>query len=102
MCQPFCFYFQLIYLFLVRPLQEREPLDPSDEAQKNVPSMLSWAYYQRFFDVDTEQVKERLMWSFIPRPSRDTLSNFIRPSPDLYGTASLYVALHKTRLRYAF
>lgn len=67
-------------------LQEREPLDPSDEAQKNVPSMLSWAYYQRFFDVDTAQVKERLMWSFLPRPSRDTLTHYIRPAPDLYGT----------------
>lgn len=47
--------------------------------------MLSWGFYQRYFDVDTPQVKERLMWSFIPRPAKDTLSNFIRPSPDLYG-----------------
>lgn len=50
--------------------------------------MLSWGFYQRYFDVDTPQVKERLMWSFIPRPAKDTLTNFIRPSPDLYGIST--------------
>jgi len=56
-------------------------------------SMLSWGYYQRYFDVDTPQVKERLMWSFIPRPAKDTLTNFIRPSPDLYGPFWVCVTL---------
>nr|CAG4642004.1 EOG090X0CJ3 [Eurycercus lamellatus] len=67
--------------------------DSSSAPQQNVPSMLSWAYYQRFFDVDTSQVKERLLWSFLPRPSRDTLTNFIRPTPDLYGPFWVCVTL---------
>lgn len=50
--------------------------------------MLSFAYYQQYFDVDTQQVKERLMWSFVPRPSRDTLTHYIRPTPDLYGKSN--------------
>lgn len=48
--------------------------------------MLSFSYYQQYFDVDTPQVKERLIWSFVPRPSKDTLTHYIRPIPDLYGT----------------
>jgi len=56
-------------------------------------SMLSWGYYQRYFDVDTPQVKERLMWSFIPRPAKNTLAHFIRPSPDLYGPFWVCVTL---------
>nr|SVE80941.1 EOG090X0CJ3 [Daphnia magna]SVE81555.1 EOG090X0CJ3 [Daphnia magna] len=62
-------------------------------SQENAPSMLTFAYYQRYFDVDTPQVKERLVWSFIPRPSRDTLTHYIRPSPDLYGPLWICVTL---------
>ncbi|XP_057365263.1 protein YIPF1-like isoform X1 [Daphnia carinata] len=62
-------------------------------SQENAPSMLTFAYYQRYFDVDTPQVKERLMWSFIPRPSRDTLTHYIRPAPDLYGPLWICVTL---------
>lgn len=61
--------------------------------QTSGPSMLSWAYYQRYFDVDTPQVKERVIWSFLPRPSRDTLTTYIRPSPDLYGPFWICVTL---------
>nr|CAG4648856.1 EOG090X0CJ3 [Polyphemus pediculus] len=71
--------------------QETEQKDvPSDE---NVPSMFSWAFYQRYFDVDTPQVKERLVWSFLPRPGKDSLTQFIRPSPDLYGPFWVCVTL---------
>ena len=73
-----------------QPIGDRDPLET--ESQKPKPSMLSWGFYQRYFDVDTEQVKERLMWSFLPRPSKDTLTHFIRPSPDLYGTSNLSCA----------
>nr|CAG4642768.1 EOG090X0CJ3 [Evadne anonyx] len=62
-------------------------------SSENNYSMLSWGYYQRYFDVDTPQVKERLIWSFIPRPAKDTLTNFIRPSPDLYGPFWVCVTL---------
>ena len=52
---------------------------------KSGPSIWSFGYYQQYFDVDTPQVKDRLIWSFVPRPSRDILTNYIRPTPDLYG-----------------
>ena len=65
--------------------QTHGPTQTAPSSENNGPSMLAFAYYQQFFDVDTPQVKERLMWSFVPRPSRDTLTHYIRPSPDLYG-----------------
>lgn len=58
----------------------------ANSSKEGGPSMLSFAYYQQYFDVDTQQVKERLMWSFVPRPSKDTLTHYIRPTPDLYGS----------------
>ncbi|KAI9555569.1 hypothetical protein GHT06_018084 [Daphnia sinensis] len=73
--------------------QSQNPTPMALTAQENAPSMLSFAYYQRYFDVDTPQVKERLVWSFIPRPSRDTLTHYIRPSPDLYGPLWICVTL---------
>nr|CAG4648208.1 EOG090X0CJ3 [Moina brachiata]SVE93235.1 EOG090X0CJ3 [Moina brachiata] len=76
---------------LGQPTGDRDPLETTSEQPKL--SMLSWGYYQRYFDVDTEQVKERLMWSFLPRPSKDTLTHFIRPSPDLYGPFWVCVTL---------
>jgi len=72
---------------------DQETDKEADGSSGNDYSMLSWGFYQRYFDVDTPQVKERLMWSFIPRPAKDTLSNFIRPSPDLYGPFWVCVTL---------
>lgn len=72
--------------------QSQNPTPMALTSQENAPSMLTFAYYQRYFDVDTPQVKERLVWSFIPRPSRDTLTHYIRPSPDLYGMATSSIA----------
>nr|SVE87611.1 EOG090X0CJ3 [Daphnia similis] len=73
--------------------QSQNPTPVALTTQENAPSMLTFAYYQRYFDVDTPQVKERLVWSFIPRPSRDTLTHYIRPSPDLYGPLWICVTL---------
>nr|SVE73792.1 EOG090X0CJ3 [Daphnia atkinsoni] len=73
--------------------QSQDPAPLTTNSQGNDPSMLTFAYYQRYFDVDTPQVKERLMWSFMPRPSRDTLTHYIRPSPDLYGPLWICVTL---------
>ena len=33
------------------------------------------------------------MWSFIPRPAKNTVTHFIRPSPDLYGPFWVCVTL---------
>uniref|UniRef100_A0A1I8JQV1 Protein YIPF n=1 Tax=Macrostomum lignano TaxID=282301 RepID=A0A1I8JQV1_9PLAT len=63
--------------------------ETTEEAAKK-PSVLSMAYYQQFFDVDTNQVG-CLAWasassaSFVPRPNRNLVSDDIRHSPDLYG-----------------
>nr|SVE75360.1 EOG090X0CJ3 [Daphnia dolichocephala] len=73
--------------------QSQDPTKTDPNSQEDVPSVLTFAYYRRYFDVDTPQVKERLMWSFVPRPSRDTLTHYIRPSPDLYGPLWICVTL---------
>ncbi|XP_055950316.1 protein YIPF1-like [Argiope bruennichi] len=72
----------------------KENLDsPGDENEdllgtekKEGSSFWKFSYYQSFFDVDTEQVVQRTMWSMIPLPGRATfLDRQIRPKPDLYG-----------------
>lgn len=43
------------------------------------------AFYQQFFDVDTTDVKNRLIYSMVPVPGKSFLQHHIRPRPDLYG-----------------
>ena len=43
------------------------------------------AFYQQFFDVDTTDVKNRLLCSMVPVPGKSFLQHHIRPRPDLYG-----------------
>lgn len=43
------------------------------------------AFYQQFFDVDTTDVKNRLLYSMLPVPGKSFLQHHIRPKPDLYG-----------------
>lgn len=69
-----------------------EPED-FDNEEKNLlgekkpePSFWEFSYYQSFFNVDTDQVLQRIMWSMIPLTGRATyLDRVIRPNPDLYG-----------------
>ncbi len=42
-------------------------------------------YYQKYFDVDTQQVLERLIGSITPRPNHSYFDSTIRQNPDLYG-----------------
>ncbi len=42
-------------------------------------------YYQKYFDVDTQQVLERLIGSITPRPNKPYFDSTIRQNPDLYG-----------------
>jgi hypothetical protein len=51
------------------------------------------AFYQQFFDVDTDTVKTRLMYSMIPVPGKSFLEHHIRPKPDLYGPFWICVTL---------
>lgn len=42
-------------------------------------------YYQQYFQVDTQQVLERLVSSITPRPNKSYFNSNIRQNPDLYG-----------------
>ena len=42
-------------------------------------------YYQKYFEVDTRQVLERLLGSITPRPNKSYFDSTIRQNPDLYG-----------------
>ncbi|KAA0187460.1 hypothetical protein HAZT_HAZT006185 [Hyalella azteca] len=53
--------------------------------QSKVPSLWTLEYYQRYFDVDTKQVGDRIMWSMVPKPGVSFLERHIKPKPDLYG-----------------
>ncbi|XP_046405706.1 protein YIPF1 [Ischnura elegans] len=66
-----------------------------DGSQKGAsgPSFWTFEYYQQFFDVDTKQVIDRIMWSMIPKPGSNYLQNYIKPNPDLYGPFWICVTL---------
>jgi len=42
-------------------------------------------YYQKYFQIDTQQVFQRLIGSITPRPNRSYFDSTIRHNPDLYG-----------------
>ncbi|XP_015593065.1 protein YIPF1 [Cephus cinctus] len=50
-------------------------------------------YYQKFFDVNTNDVVERIKWSMIPHGVDNYWKTHIRPKPDLYGPFWICVTL---------
>ncbi|XP_063228393.1 protein YIPF1 [Bacillus rossius redtenbacheri] len=64
-----------------------------NERSKQAPSFWSFEYYQQFFDVDTNKVVERIVWSMIPKPGVSYLQHHIKPKPDLYGPFWICVTL---------
>lgn len=50
-------------------------------------------YYQKFFNVNTNDVLERLKRSMVPHGSDNYLISHIRPNPDLYGPFWICVTL---------
>lgn len=70
-------------------LLEEEPENQTKE------SPLTFAFYTKLFDVDTEEITDRLKWSLLPRP--DFTSSFakkkIRAKPDFYGPFWICVTL---------
>lgn len=66
---------------------DTENLLKDDTAPSDGKSQSFWSlgYYQSFFDVDTNQVLRRILWSMIPNPKAIFLNAHIRPNPDLYG-----------------
>jgi hypothetical protein len=60
---------------------------------KQTVSFWTFEYYQQLFDVDTDRVVERIIWSMIPRPGVSYLQHHIKPKPDLYGPFWICVTL---------
>ncbi len=62
------------------------PLPATATSTKNEPFHI-WQieYYQKYFQIDTQQVLERLAGSIRPRPNQSYFNSTIRQNPDLYG-----------------
>ncbi|CAL8369758.1 unnamed protein product [Boreogadus saida] len=52
--------------------------------KKNAP-FWSFDYYQKFFDVDTYQVRSRIIGSVLPWRGKNFIELYVRRNPDLYG-----------------
>ncbi|XP_066518483.1 protein YIPF1 [Hoplias malabaricus] len=52
--------------------------------KKNAP-FWTFEYYQTYFDVDTQQVMDRIIGSVLPWPRKNFVRFYIRNNPDLYG-----------------
>jgi len=53
----------------------------------------SLTFFQQLFDIDTVDVRNRLMYSMLPVPGKSFLQHHIRPRPDLYGPFWVCVTL---------
>lgn len=70
------------------------PTSPSyNEEDKSSFSIWSIEYYQQLFDVNTDQVVERIMWAMVPKPGVNYLQQYIQSKPDLYGPFWICITL---------
>lgn len=69
------------------------PLEAKANDTGTSSSFWTFEYYQQFFDVNTDQVKDRIIWGMIPRPGLSYMENVIKPKPDLYGPFWISVTL---------
>ncbi|KAM6948372.1 protein YIPF1 [Aplochiton taeniatus] len=80
-----------------RGLGEMSPNDEEDDSmanddkaellsgqKKNAP-FWTFEYYQTFFDVETHQVRDRIIGSVLPWRGKNFVHLYIRKNPDLYG-----------------
>ncbi|PWA30088.1 hypothetical protein CCH79_00009637, partial [Gambusia affinis] len=69
---------------------DEEPLINEDREEllsgqkKNAP-FWTFEYYQKFFDIETHHVKERILGSLVPWPGKNFIQVHLRKNPDLYG-----------------
>ncbi|XP_027877318.1 protein YIPF1 [Xiphophorus couchianus] len=69
---------------------DEEPLINEDREEllsgqkKNAP-FWTFEYYQKFFDIETHHVKERILGSLLPWPGKNFIQVHLRKNPDLYG-----------------
>ncbi|XP_001605794.2 protein YIPF1 [Nasonia vitripennis] len=66
---------------------------PGQKDEKAPKSFWTVEYYQKFFNVSTNDVVERLKRSMIPHGMDNYLISYIRPNPDLYGPFWVCVTL---------
>jgi hypothetical protein len=60
--------------------------DPDDGVpQPAGPSFWSFEFYKQLFDVNTQQITDRIVNSMVPRSGQNYLEAFIKPKADLYG-----------------
>uniref|UniRef100_A0A3Q2QJ53 Protein YIPF n=1 Tax=Fundulus heteroclitus TaxID=8078 RepID=A0A3Q2QJ53_FUNHE len=69
---------------------DEEPLISDDReellsGQKKSAPFWTFEYYQRFFDIETHHVKERILGSLAPWPGKNFIQAYLRKNPDLYG-----------------
>uniref|UniRef100_A0A3Q3XQN9 Protein YIPF n=1 Tax=Mola mola TaxID=94237 RepID=A0A3Q3XQN9_MOLML len=66
------------------PLASDDNTELDSEQKKNAP-FWTFEYYQRFFDIETHHVKERIIGSMVPWPGKNFIHVYLRQNPDLYG-----------------
>ncbi|XP_066967550.1 protein YIPF1-like isoform X3 [Macrobrachium rosenbergii] len=66
-------------------LGEGEEDDDKPIGLKKGTGFWTFEFYQQFFDVESKQVGDRILWSMVPKPGVSYLQSYIRPNPDLYG-----------------
>ncbi|XP_004086748.1 protein YIPF1 [Oryzias latipes] len=53
--------------------------------QKKSAPFWTFEYYQKFFDIETHHVRERILGSLLPWPRKNFIQFYLRKNPDLYG-----------------
>ena len=56
-------------------------------------NFFSLSFYQQFFDVDTSDVKSRIISASVPKPGKSFFDDVLRQKPDLYGPFWICVTL---------
>ncbi|KAF4117263.1 protein YIPF1 [Onychostoma macrolepis] len=67
---------------------EEEDNDDQTEllsGQRKSAPFWTFEYYQTLFDVDSHQVKNRIIGSILPWPGKNFVEVYLRSNPDLYG-----------------
>ncbi|XP_016341732.1 protein YIPF1-like [Sinocyclocheilus anshuiensis] len=67
---------------------EEEDNDDKTEllsGQRKSAPFWTFEYYQTLFDVDSHQVKNRIIGSILPWPGKNFVEVYLRSNPDLYG-----------------
>lgn len=70
------------------------PGTPFSDAE-NLPAHSIWSieFYKKLFDVNTDQVVDRIVWAMIPKPGVNYLQHHIQSKPDLYGPFWICITL---------